>query len=237
MVHEGHRKRMYEKLASGGLMLEHERLEMLLFNAYPRKNTNPIAHNLLNTFGSVRGVLEADLEELTAIDGVGESVALYLKCVAACSKPAYSAEGAEIFLKNYGDFKKFAARRLRAKTEEVLEIYLLDKSGKVKYIFSRSTGDEHSVSVKRDEIPAIVASVKPYGMLIAHNHLTGDSNPSEKDDKFTSEMCVLCNLSGVILFDHCVYAADNNVFSYFNDGKMDELKEKCNINSIINGRK
>lgn len=237
MVHEGHRKRMNKKLASGGLVLEHERLEMLLFNAYPRKNTNPIAHNLLNAFGSIRGVFEADIEELTAIEGVGESVALYLKCVAACAKPAYSADGAEIFLKNYGDFKEFASKRLRAKTEEVLELYLLDKSGKVKYIFSRSDGDVHGVSVKREEIPAVVASVKPFGILIAHNHITGDSRPSEKDDKFTSEMCVLCNLSGIVLFDHCIYAADNNVYSYFTEGRLDEIKRKFNLNSLINGSK
>lgn len=233
MIHKGHRKRMNEKLASGGLVLEHERLEMLLFNAYPRINTNPIAHNLLNAFGSIRGVLEADLGELTKIDGVGESVALYLKCVAACAKPAFSAEGAEIFLKNYGDFKEFTARRLRSKTEEVLELYLLDKSGRIKYIFSRSNGDAHGVAVKREEIPAVIASVKPYGMLIAHNHLTGDSRPSEKDDKFTGEMCVLCNLSGIVLFDHCIYAADNNVFSYFTEGKIDVLKQKYNLNSLI----
>lgn len=236
MVHEGHRKRMNEKLKSGGLVLEHERLEMLLFNAYPRKNTNPIAHNLLSAFGSIRGVFEADLNELTAIEGVGESVALYLKCVAACAKPAYSADGAEVFLKNYGDFKEFTSKRLRAKTEEVLELYLLEKSGKVKYIFSRSDGEEHGVALKREEISSAIASVKPYGMLIAHNHLNGDSRPSEKDDKFTSEMCVLCNLSGVTLFDHCIYAADNNIFSYFSTGKMDELKKKYNINSIINGK-
>lgn len=236
MLHEGHRERMRNKLAAGELLQEHEKLEMLLFNAYPRKNTNPIAHRLLNAFGSIRGVFEADLKELIAIEGVGESVAMYLKCVAACAKPAYSTDGAEIYLRNYGDFKEFTAKRLRAKTQEVLELYLLEKSGKVKYIFSRSNGDEHGVSVKREEISAVVASVKPYGILIAHNHLTGDSRPSEKDDKFTSEMCVLCNLSNIMLFDHCVYAADNNVFSYFSEGKMDELKKKYNINSIINGK-
>lgn len=233
MVHEGHRKRMNEKLASGGLVLEHERLEMLLFNAYPRKNTNPIAHNLLNAFGSICGVLEADLSELTKIDGVGESVALYLKCVAACAKPAFSAEGAEIYLKNYGDFKEFATRRLRSKTEEVLELYLLDKSGRIKYIYSHSSGDAHRVAVKREEITAVISSVKPYGMMIAHNHLTGDSRPSEWDDKFTGEMCVLCNLSGIVLFDHCIYASDNNVYSYFTEGKIDEFKQKYNLNTLI----
>lgn len=224
---------MYEKLAAGELLQEHERLEMLLFNAYPRINTNPIAHQLLNAFGSIRGVFEADLKELTKVDGVGESVALYLKCVAACAKPAYSSDGAEIFLKNYGDFKEFAVRRLRAKTEEVLELYMLEKNGTVKYIFSRRGGNGHRVSVDRDEISAAITSAKPYGILIAHNHLTGDSRPSEQDDKFTAEISVLCNLSGIMLYDHCIYAADNNVFSYFTEGKLDEIKSKYNLNSII----
>lgn len=237
MLHEGHRKRMYEKLAAGELLQEHERLEMLLFNAYPRKNTNPIAHALLNAFGSLRGVLEADVKELVAIEGVGESVALYLKCVAACAKPAYSSDGAEVTLKNYGDFKEFTVRRLRAKTEEVLELYMLDRSGTVKYIFSRRSGNSHKVSVERDEITSAIAAAKPYGILIAHNHLTGDSLPSEQDDKFTAEMCTLCNLSGIMLYDHCIYAADNNVYSYFTAGKLDEIKSKFNLNSLINSRK
>lgn len=233
MVHEGHRKRMAEKLLSGELVQEHERLEMLLFNAYPRINTNPIAHRLLDAFGSVRGVLEADVKELTAIEGVGESVALYLKVIAATVKPAYSIEGAEVYLKNYGDFKNFTAMRLRAKTEEVLELYLLERNGRVKYIYSHSDYNKHGVDVKRDEVSAIIASVKPYGLLIAHNHLTGDSAPSAADDNFTAEVCVLCGFSGVILYDHCVYAADNDVYSYFSSGRLDEVKAKYNLASIL----
>lgn len=237
MLHEGHRQRMRDKLAAGELLQEHEKLEMLLFNAFPRKNTNPIAHALLDTFGSMRGVLEADLKELTAIEGVGKSVAIYLKCVSACAKSAYSADGTEVYLRNYGDFKDFTARRLRSKTVEVLELYMLEKTGRVKYIFSRCEGNGHKASVERDEISAAIASVKPFGILIAHNHLTGDSLPSEQDDKFTTEIAVLCNLSGITLYDHCIYASDNDVYSYFSDGKLDEIKSKYNLSSIINNLK
>ena len=56
-MHEGHRQRLYEKLKNGDNLFEHEILEMLLFNAYPRKNTNPIAHELLNRFPSISEVL------------------------------------------------------------------------------------------------------------------------------------------------------------------------------------
>ncbi len=234
MIHEGHRKRMNEKLAAGELLQEHEKLEMLLFNAYPRRNTNPVAHALLNTFGSMKGVFEAELKDLVAIEGVGESVALYIKCVALCCKTAYGADGEEEeYLKNYGDFKRFSAKRLRGRTSETLEVYFLEKSGKVKYIFSRTDSDEHKVSLKREEIPSVIAAVKPYGMLIAHNHLTGGSSPSPRDDKFTSEIQMLCDLNGIILYDHCIYASDNDIFSYFGEGRIDEIKSKYNLNAII----
>ena len=80
MEHAGHRKRLIEKLEKG-MLHEHEVLEALLFNAVPRKNTNDLAHRLLAEFGSVPAVLEAPISLLKKVDGVGESVAAYIKCV------------------------------------------------------------------------------------------------------------------------------------------------------------
>ena len=70
-MHEGHRKRMYEKLKNGDGLYDHEILEILLFNAIPRKNTNPVAHELIKTFGSLSGVFAAEPERLMTVDGVG----------------------------------------------------------------------------------------------------------------------------------------------------------------------
>lgn len=234
-VHEGHRKRLYEKLKARGLLHEHELLEMLLFNAYPRKNTNPIAHALLEAFGSLKGVFEAKVEQLVGIEGVGESVALYLKCVGECALAAYDRDTGKIFLKNYGDFKLFTAERLRGKTEEVLEFYFIDKSGRVKYVYSHTDSDEHRVSVKAEKLSAIIATEKPFGILIAHNHLTGHSRPSESDNKFTGEMQIICSLNGVVLYDHCVYASDNDIFSYFSEGLIDGIKKNYNFATLVGG--
>ena len=66
-MHEGHRRRMYQKLKNGDNLYEHEVLEMLLFNAYPRKNTNPVAHELLERFPSISAVLSADIDELMSV--------------------------------------------------------------------------------------------------------------------------------------------------------------------------
>lgn len=233
MGHEGHRQRLYEKLDSGSFLHEHELLEILLFNAYPRVNTNPIAHALLDAFGTIKGVFGATVEQLKSVQGVGDGVAHYLKIVALVAQRAYSDGAGEIFLKNYGDFKNFAATRLRNKTAEVLEIYFCEKNGKVKYIFSRTDSDKHGVTLNREELSALIATQKPYGILIAHNHLTGSSSPSAQDDAFTAEVQLLCNLNKVTLYDHCIYSSDNDVYSYFCMGRIDKIKREYNLSNIL----
>ncbi len=164
-MHEGHRRRMYEKLKSGDSLYEHELLEILLFNAFQRKNTNPIAHALLDAFGSIAGVFNAEVEQLCAVEGVGESVALYLKCIGECA--ARSAEGgsAVISLRNYEDFRRFVCMRFRDKAEEALEMYCLDKSGKVKKISSFTSDEIDRVQVDADRVAKIIAAVKPHGLI------------------------------------------------------------------------
>ena len=76
-MHEGHRRRLLQKLKNGDNLFEHELLEILLFNAYPRKNVNPVAHALLSRFAGIGEILQASPDELTTVEGVGENVALY----------------------------------------------------------------------------------------------------------------------------------------------------------------
>lgn len=236
MAHEGHRQRLYEKLESGNLLHEHELLEILLFNAYPRKNTNPIAHALINSFGSIKGVFDATITQLKQVEGVGEGVARYLKIVAHTAERAYGLGQNDILLKNYGDFKNFTALRLGGKTEEILEIYFCEKNGKVKYVYSKTDFDKHGVTAEREKISGLISAKKPYGLLIAHNHLTGSSEPSRQDDMFTAEMQLLCNLNKITLYDHCIYA-ENGVYSYFCSGRIDAIKRDYSITGIFGDRR
>ena len=75
--HMGHRQRLYDRLKEGKIF-EHEMVELLLFNAVPRQNTNALAHRLLAKFGTVKGIFQASVEELETVEGVGRSVAGYL---------------------------------------------------------------------------------------------------------------------------------------------------------------
>ncbi len=233
-MHEGHRQRMYEKLKNGDNLYEHELLEILLFNAYPRRNTNPIAHALLKTFGSISGVLSAEVDELCTVDGVGESVALYLKCIGKCVlKEDKPKRPAVAVLKSYEDFQTFVKLRFRGKQEEVLELYCLEKNGRIKKIFTYSTNDGNQVEVDTDRVANVIATVKPYGLLIAHNHLSGSSAPSANDDNFTGAVQLMCSMNNVNLHDHCIYAGDNNVYSYFLSGRIDKIKRNYSYDKLV----
>lgn len=221
-MHEGHRRRMYEKLKQGDGLYDHELLEILLFNAFTRTNTNPIAHRLLKAFGSIQGVFDADVAQLVTVEGVGERVALYLKCVGECYA-RMRGRGGSPAVKNFADFKDYAAKRLRGRMEEVLELNFMDRNGKVIYVYTTSSGELHRVKVQPEKISEIMTAVKPSGMFAAHNHLGGDSKPSENDDDFTGALLTLCRLHNVKLYDHVIYAADNNIFSYFTSGRLDKI--------------
>ena len=104
-VHDGHRQRMKSRFLEAGLdgFNDHNALEMLLFYALPRKDTNELAHKLLNHFGSLAAVLEADQKALSERDGIGENAAVLLKLIPAISRrymeevmaPRKSVESAE----------------------------------------------------------------------------------------------------------------------------------------------
>lgn len=232
-MHEGHRQRMYEKLMRSDSIYDHEVLEILLFNAYPRMNTNPLAHRLLDTFGTLNDIFKADVNELMGVEGVGKNVALYIKLVGLCMAKTDRAVTGITYLKSYADFKNFVALRLHAKSSEVLEFYLLEKSGKVKNIYSYSDKDPGQVGVKSEEVARILSANKPYGLLVGHNHLSGNCAPSDADDRFTMELQVICSVNNVRLYDHCIFAGDNNVYSYYSAGKIDEIKELFSFKNVV----
>ncbi|MGN0814579.1 MAG: JAB domain-containing protein [Candidatus Coproplasma sp.] len=235
-MHEGHRQRLLEKLKSGDNLYEHELLEILLFNAYPRKNVNPIAHALLERFAGIKAVLTAEVDELCAVDGVGENVALYLSCLGKC---VYSGNECDSFAKigNTAEFKAFISTRFRGKVNEVLEFYLLDKTGRVKRICSFTNGDAERVDVKPEDVIKLISVHKPYGVYVAHNHVRGGSLPSPADDQLTKQVQLICSLNNSKLYDHCIYAGDSDIYSYFMSDRLEKIKENFSVANILNNEK
>lgn len=235
-MHEGHRRRMYEKLKNDGTLLDHELLEILLFSAYPRINTNPIAHNLLEKFGTLSGVFNASVEQLVSVNGVGESTALFIKCVGECKKRTANESVGIAVLKSVKDFKNFVAVRMRGKTAEVLEFYCLDKNGRVQSIKSFTNDNQNTVEVGTEEIMRVFVTEKPNGIVIAHNHLSGNGVPSGNDDRFTMQVQLLCSINNVNFYDHCIYASDTEIYSYRSVGELAGIKENFNFKDVMDER-
>lgn len=227
-MHEGHRRRMLEKLSNGDNLYDHEILEAILYFVCPRVNTNPVAHNLLERFCSLSGVINADKRELLMVEGVGESTANYLIALGCMFKRVSQVEGLAL-LKTAGDCKKFVSMRFFGKTEEYLELYFTEKSGRVTRIYNRTSFDRNKVVTDAGDVIEAIALAKPYGIIAAHNHLNGTASPSENDVMFTKQLQLICNMNNVVLFDHYIYAGENNIFSFKDDGELGEYSRKYSL--------
>ncbi len=143
-LHGGHRKRVKEEFRGAGLehFSRHRVLELLLFYAVPQGDTNPVAHRLIERFGSLSAVLDAPIELLTEVTGVGLESATLLKLVLALAK-AYLEDkaNAKSMLKTAGDAKEFVVNKfLGAETEKLL-LVCLGANGKVLFTDWLASGD------------------------------------------------------------------------------------------------
>lgn len=142
-MHEGHRKRMLQRLEHAEGLQDHEVLEILLYNAIPRKNTNPLAHALLNAFPSLEQLFRASYEELLTVDGVGPETAAYLRCIGILRERIPSSEEAAPAAFGAGNFSAYLLERYSSLKEEVIEIFCMDAQERVHSSkrFTRSLAD------------------------------------------------------------------------------------------------
>ena len=222
---------MLSKLENGDDLYDHEVLEILLYSACPRVNTNPLAHRLLDRFCSISEVLKADVNELKTIEGVGDNVARYLRTIGLCAERAGNVEGAAV-LKTFGDCKRFVSMRMRGKSDEYLELYFLEKSGRVKRIFTYTSADRNKVTADAEVILRNISLAKPFGILAAHNHVNGSVEPSASDEIFTRQLHFICSMNNVKFWDHIIFS-EENIYSFKDQGKMEEISRKYSFNNAL----
>ena len=232
-MHEGHRQRMLERLESAeGSLQEHELLEILLFNAIPRKNTNELAHRLLSALGSLRAVLGAEMAELKAVPGVGESTAAYLRIIGIFYARAQLKEPELPSAFSFAAFRPFLIERFEGAREEYVELYSLDGKDCVKNVRRFSSEKSFQASVDPKEISRFLVEAKPAAMVAVHNHITGPATPSREDDDFTAQLEILCSMHNVSLRDHIICSPEG-VYSYFLSGKLNELSARYSIGNVL----
>ncbi len=231
-LHDGHRKRAIEKLKENNLV-EHELLEVLLFNAIPRRNTNDLAHRLLAEFGSIQNLFNASMERLQQVKGVGESIAAYVFVIGQFYKKAYKpveVEYPERF--DEKEFYSFIKRKYANERKETLSFYFLDHDSKIIGHEQEISDSSFKAELPPEELTNLLAKYAPAGLVVVHNHPIGEARPSGTDDKMTRQIQLICSMHNVILCDHIIYASEG-IYSYYFDGKLKEISQKYSFSEIM----
>ncbi len=210
-LHEKHRQRLKEKFIEfGGDCLEdHELVELLLFYALPRQNTNELAHKLMNEYGRLSDILEADIESLTAFDGISTHSATLFKLILA-SINKYMNEQNDIVnaMLTPKNIDQYIKNLFYGHTNEIAYALLLDKDCVVKKVKKLATGTVNAAPLYPREVVKLAVNEKYPYMILAHNHPNGNAMPSQNDFSITKTIDLALNFVEVRLVDHVIVSGD-----------------------------
>lgn len=221
-VHDGHRDRKRDQFLRSGAesFAEHELLELLLFSAIPRKDTNPIAHALIDRFGSLQGVLSASFEELVKMPDIGKSAAVLIMLIAPLYRQSLIfAADHEVVLDTRERIGNFFRDLFIAHPEETMYQLCLDAKGRKLDLSKVGEGDVGSVGLNVRRIMENVLRSKAVMVALAHNHPSGIALPSDEDRVATEMVREALDTMGVRLVDHII-VADNDYISMAESGLM-----------------
>lgn len=213
-IHDGHRSRMKQEFLQGGLthFSEPRALELLLFYSRMQGDVNPTAHALLDAFGSLAGVLDADPQELMSVPGVGENTAVLLKLIPAlAAKYLASRTSAETIIRNSGDLRDLFAPYFFGARNELSFLACFDSKLKLLGVRKISEGGPNETNIGPRQIATAALSYNASAVVLAHNHPSGLASPSDDDISTTRYLFQVLRGLGIVLYDHVILAGDDMV--------------------------
>lgn len=224
-IHKNHRQRVRERYMSEGInsMADHNIIELLLFYVIPVKDTNGIAHALIEKFNDLNGVLEAPVEELEKIDGIGENAATFLKLLRDVSL-LYSFRKHQMVLETspMASLKDFIELQYKNETKEKVYVLCLDAQGRVQRCVKICDGSPDTAVVDTRTIIETIVRFDTKNVILAHNHPNGFAVPSLADIKTTKELNTVLSALEINFADHIIYA-DGDTFSMAESNKFKDL--------------
>ena len=224
-IHAGHRARLKQRFLEHGLesFSDIEAIELLLFHALPRRDTNELAHRLLERFGSFRGVMEADLSKLAQVPGMGENSAGLIRLVSEMNRRYLKSERSSgAVIRNSAEAGEYLLPRFAYLNYETVMVLCLDSRQTVISCHEVADGIVNRVDFSMREVIDIALQDNAVSMLIAHNHLSGTALPSKEDIRTTGQLHKALGYIGVNLADHIV-VCDNDFVSMRDSGCFDSF--------------
>ena len=213
-IHKGHRERLKQRFLEEGLdnFTEIQVLELLLFFAIPVQDTNPIAHRLLEHFGSLSQVLGADVEELKKVPGIKDHAATLLALVTDLCRyyQVNCAQQTEI-LPTLDACGRYLVPRFFGRTRETVFLLCLDAKCKVLCCKEIGEGSVNTASISVRKVVETALGANATTVVLAHNHPSGIAVPSNEDIQTTQRIAAALSTVEIHLADHIVVAEGDYV--------------------------
>ena len=209
-IHQGHRQRLRNRFLEQGLdqFTEVQVLELLLFYCIPRQDTNELAHRLIRYFGSFSQVLDADIEELVKVEGIGENAATFIKLIPAAGR-YYNVDRVKIVdrpLLTTEDCGAYLLPFFEGRNNETVFLLCLDAKCKVLCCRIVGEGSINSASVPIRRVVELALAAKATSVVLAHNHPSGIAIASHEDIVTTRRVATALSAVEILLSDHLVIA-------------------------------
>ena len=205
----GHRQRLKERFlrSKGADMADYEALELLLTYAIPRRDVKPLSKSLIKKFGSFAGVITAPIERLYEVSGIKENSATLIKFVEfASQKLSWQNLAFEdaAFISSTDSLIEFCRCTMGYSEVEVLRLIYVDAKLKVIETEVLQKGSVSSVNINPRDIVANALKKNASGVIMVHNHPTGDPRPSNNDVEATKRVKSACDAVGIALHEHLI---------------------------------
>ena len=224
---QGHRERIKEKFLKNGIdsFAEYEILELLLTYCIPRKDTKPIAKELLNKFKSLDNVFKADFDKLSAVDGLGKNSIAFLKLIGDLPSIIYKDElknkklvdKETLKISNKDILLKYLRNKIGYEEIEKFYVLYLSSSNEVIEFEENSVGTLDRSSVYPREIYKKIINLNAKSIILAHNHPSDNITPSKCDIELTNEIAKGLKNFGALLIEHIIITK-NSYFSFLEEG-------------------
>lgn len=207
--HHGHRARLRRRYLEGGsrALADYEMLELLLFQAVPRRDTKPIARALLERFGSYAGVLRADAGALQQVTGISEAGAVMLSAVADAAERLARQEVIDRpVLSSWDKVLDYLRVSMTHHGTECFRILFLDVKNTLIADEEQQRGTVNHTPVYPREVVKRALELGASAIVMAHNHPSGNPTPSKADIDMTREVREAASRLGITLHDHIIVA-------------------------------
>lgn len=185
-------------------------LEMLLFFSIPRSDTNVVAHNLIDAFGSLTAVFEATYEDLLKVDGIGPTSATLLNLVPQITKRYLSEKtGEKLVFSDMEEIKKYIKTKYINEKGEVAYLMCFDSGGRFNNCCKVSAGSLNCAVIDNRTLLEMAFRSHASNVILVHNHPSGVAAPSKEDLSKTLELSALFRSVSINLIDHIIVANDD----------------------------